>query len=60
MRKISLSFCLLCLYLGSQLYAQSETGTAALFSAKCATCHTIGGGRLVGRDLAESELPAWV
>jgi len=34
-----------------------------LFQAKCAACHTIGGGRLVGPDLAgvtDKRTPAWL
>jgi len=31
--------------------AQSPTGGEAIFADKCAGCHTIGGGRLVGPDL---------
>lgn len=32
--------------------AQGQTGGEAIFTAKCAACHTVGGGKLLGPDLA--------
>ena len=36
----------------SSAFAQGPADSAATFSSKCASCHTIGGGKLVGPDLA--------
>lgn len=44
-----LAFSLVCIFLGAaETRAQ---GIAAFFQQNCSSCHTIGGGRLVGADL---------
>ncbi len=43
--------------------AQSVADGEALFKAKCAACHTIGGGRLIGPDLkgvTQRQSVAWL
>jgi mono/diheme cytochrome c family protein len=52
---------------GAASPAQSVTDGEAVFKAKCAACHTIGGGRLIGPDLKGvtqrrdvSWLSAWI
>lgn len=40
------------LWLSGPSYAQNEEDNSSLFSDKCAGCHTIGQGKLVGPDLA--------
>ena len=52
MKKVLFLFTLFSLVLAEQSFAQSESETADLFKLKCGICHTIGGGRLVGPDLA--------
>lgn len=43
---------LLVLLINSPAFSQNGGETETLFKTKCAICHTIGGGRLVGPDLA--------
>lgn len=48
---------------GSPAAAQSADDGEAVFSAKCAACHTIGGGTLVGPDLegvSDRREPEWL
>lgn len=43
--------------------AQDADAGATLFTQRCASCHTVGGGRLVGPDLlgvTEARDPAWL
>lgn len=45
------------------LFAQGAAGGKAIFDEKCAGCHTIGGGKLVGPDLqgvTQRRDPTWL
>ncbi len=53
MKKRWFLFPLLLLALVSQVVAQSDV--AEMFKTKCGICHTIGGGKLVGPDLANVQ-----
>lgn len=47
-----LATALMCLTVTPRASAASEAAGAALFQEKCTACHTIGGGKRVGPDLA--------
>ena len=57
-------WCATVLYVGWTAAAPGQTDPGqAVFQASCASCHTIGGGRLVGPDLAgvgERRTEAWL
>lgn len=58
----TLSFFILALLLSSQAYTQTLSGKE-LFTGNCQACHSIGGGDIVGPDLAgimEKREEAWV
>ncbi len=55
MNRLIFLLSIFCLVWEGQLYAQSENETADLFKTKCGICHTIGGGKLVGPDLANVQ-----
>ena len=53
MKKISSLIFMPCLLLLVQPVAQGQSEIADLFKVKCGICHTIGGGKLIGPDLAK-------
>lgn len=52
MKKILITFTFLGLLWPNQSIGQSGDEVADLFKVKCGICHTIGGGKLIGPDLA--------
>ncbi len=55
MKKAIFLFTLFCLLFAGSSFAQSAAETADLFKLKCGICHTIGGGKLIGPDLANIQ-----
>ncbi len=52
MKKTVIFLAVFSVVLANPSFAQSDNEVADLFKIKCGICHTIGGGRLVGPDLA--------